>query len=664
MTRRNPSIYGRFRGGPDPLAQRVDAGAGIDEIGKSILGGKSVRDALRDVLRAGSQGRQGLSEMARQIRNQHRQLRESGQMNGLLDELRAMLEQALRAEHAALFPDPSDDARFAEAMLAALPNEVPGAMAELSEYQWRSPEAQQIFQDMQDRLRRDVIDQQFAGLSQSVQNLSDPRTQAAMAEMMGDLNQLLDAHREGTATEDDYREFVKKHEEFFPNAPKSLDEFIDELARQSAAMDRMLASMTPDQRAELAEAMQQALSDLGLQDEMSRLQDHLKALRPEFARRRGPALSGDASMGLPAATQALSEMADLESLMSQLGDADAMTDSAQVDLDALERALGRNARDDAAAMQQMQRDLEEQGFLVGDAQSLRLSPKAVRRIGQSALREVFEHINATTRGEHAVARTGASGEPTGAHRRWHFGDDEAIDVVRTVQNASRRRLGLIHKITGSTKPVGTSAATALLAPEDFEVTETETVTRAAVALLIDQSFSMVMNDTWSAAKTMALALQSLTATSYPLDSLQVIGFANLARTIEPMEIPNLEASEIQGTNLQHALMLAGRFLDKHPGSQSIVMVVTDGEPTAHLAADGGWWFDWPSSRETIELTIAQVDAMTKRKVAITWFRLGDDPKLARFLDDMARRNGGKVLATATDRLGDYVISDYVKSRKR
>lgn len=111
-------------------------------------------------------------------------------------------------------------------------------------------------------------------------------------------------------------------------------------------------------------------------------------------------------------------------------------------------------------------------------------------------------------------------------------------------------------------------------------------------------------------------------------------------------------------------MLAGRFLDKHPGSQSIVMVVTDGEPTAHLAADGGWWFDWPSSRETIELTIAQVDAMTKRKVAITWFRLGDDPKLARFLDDMARRNGGKVLATATDRLGDYVISDYVKSRKR
>jgi uncharacterized protein with von Willebrand factor type A (vWA) domain len=175
---------------------------------------------------------------------------------------------------------------------------------------------------------------------------------------------------------------------------------------------------------------------------------------------------------------------------------------------------------------------------------------------------------------------------------------------------------------------------------------------------------MEMNDTWSAAKTMALALQSLTATSYPLDALQVIGFANLARVVDPMEIPDLAASEIQGTNLQHALMLAGRFLDRHPGSQRIVMVVTDGEPTAHLSGDGGWWFDWPPSSETIAETVAQIDAMTRRKVVISWFRLGDEPRLARFLDEMARRNGGKVLAPATDRLGDYVISDYVRTRNR
>ena len=586
--------------------------------------------------------------MMREMRRRHDELRKSGRMDGLLSDLREMLSDALDAERRALFPDPSDDARFAEMMLDALPDDVPRAMQELADYPWRSDEARQIYQNMQDRLRRDVIDQQFAGLSRSVENMSDPAAQAAMAEMMRDLNDLLDAHREGRATDEDYQEFLDKHRDFFPDAPETLDEFIDEMARQSAAMDRMLASMTPEQRAELAEAMQQALSDMGLQDQMARLQENLQALRPEFSRSRGPALTGESSLGLPDATRALAEMADLEALSGQMTDADEMADLGQIDAETLERALGRSARDDLEAMQQMQRELEEQGFLMGEGDSLRLSPKAVRRIARTALRAVFDQIQAHDRGDHGMRRTGASGEATGTHRDWRFGDEESIDVVRTLQNATRRRLA-----TG-----GGSA----LDPDDFAVAETETVTRAAVALLVDQSFSMVVNDTWSAAKTMALALHSLTSTSFPLDALQVIGFANMARVVDPMEIPNLQASEIQGTNLQHALMLAGRFLDRHPGAERIVMVVTDGEPTAHLSPDGGWWFDWPPTHETIAQTVAQVDAMTRRRVAISWFRLGDEPRLARFLDQMARRNGGRVLAPSTDRLGEYVISDYVRAR--
>lgn len=649
MSKRRPSIYGPFRGGPDPLAPLVDAGAGIDEIGERILAGQSVQDALRDLMRSGSKDRQGLEQMYNKIRDQYNKLRNSGPMNSLLEDLRKMLDDALEAERGALFPDPSDDARFSEAILDALADDVPGAMKELDNYQWRSPLAQQIYEEMKDRLRRDVIDQQFAGMSQSLKDMASPENKAALAQMMQDLNQLLSDHREGKATEEQYKDFIDKHQSFFPEAPATLDEFIDDLARQSAAMDRMLASMSPEQRAELAESMQQALADMGVEDEMAQLQDHLKSLRPEFSRRRGTPLDGEGSLGLPQATQALAQMGDLESLVSQISDADQMGDPSSIDLDLLERAMGRSARDELEAMQQLQKDLKEQGFLVQEADTLRLSAKAIRRIGQSALREVFKNLDSTARGEHEMHKAGKSGEATGTHRRWSFGDDGVIDVVRTVQNATQRRLA-----TGDTS---------ILHPDDFDVAETENMTKAAVVLLVDQSYSMLMNETWGAAKTMALALHSLSSTKYPLDALQVIGFSNLARVVNPMEIPDLEASQRPGTNLQHALMLAGKFLDKHPGSQRIVMVVTDGEPTAHLIGSSDWWFNWPPDYETIKLTVEAIDEMTRRKVAITWFRLGDDPGLAQFLDNMARRNGGKVLATNPDRLGDYVISDYVNTRK-
>jgi uncharacterized protein with von Willebrand factor type A (vWA) domain len=639
------SRYGRFHGGPDPLAARIDAGSAVDELGRRILRGESIREALDNLMRRGMQGRQGLSELSRKLSQRRKELSNAGRLDGLLTDLRAMLDEAMDAERRELFPDPSDDARFREAVLDNVPEDVGRAIRELGAYDWRSPEAREIFDRVNERLRRDVIDQQFASMSQSMQSLADPAAQQRMREMMQDLNSLLERHREGAASEEDYEQFIDRHRDFFPDAPATLEEFIDELARQAAAMQRMLDSLSPEQRAELADAMQQALSDMGLQEQMAQLQQNLQAMRPEFSWSGRQSMSGSDPLGLPDATRALAELSDLESLDSQLGDAMDAGDLDAIDEAALERALGRSARDDLEAMRQMQRELVDQGYLTGD--TLRLSPKAIRRIGRTALRAVFSSIEGTERGGHDMHRGGSSGEPTGSHRPWAFGDEEAIDVVRTVQNASRRRAA-----SGGPR----------LHPDDFEVQQTETVTRAAVALLIDQSFSMAVNDTWGAAKTLALALHSLTATSYPLDALQVIAFANVARVVDPMDVPDLEASYVQGTNLQHALMLAGRFLDRHPGAQRIVMVVTDGEPTAHLLAKGDWWFEWPPSSETLAETVAQVDRMTRRRVPITWFRLGDEPRLARFLDSMARRNGGRVLAPSADRLGDYVISDYVRTR--
>jgi uncharacterized protein with von Willebrand factor type A (vWA) domain len=642
--------YGAFHGGPDPLAARPDAAAGVDELARRILDGQSVAEALRDLLRSGTQGRQGLQAMAQRIRERRRQLEQSGRMDGLLEDLRELRDRALEAERRELFPDPSDDARFREALLDAVPDDIGRSVRELADYDWRSDEARAAFDELRERLQRDVVDQQFRDLTRGVDSMSSPEARAALKEMMADLNQLLDKHRRGEDVADDYREFVDKHRDFFPDAPETIEEFIDELARRAAAMQRMLDSMSPEQRAELQSAMEAALSDLDLQAEMSALQDSLRALRPEFGWSGRQRMDGDERLGLPQATDALAELADLEQLAEDLGDGFARSDLETIDEEAVERALGRQARDDLAALRELQRELERQGYLLNDGETLQLSPKAIRRIGRTALRAVFDSLDGSEQGTHEIRRSGAAGEPTGSSRPWTFGDEQPIDVVRTLRNAVSRRLA-----SGETST--------RLRAEDFEVQETETMTRAAVALLVDQSFSMMVNDTWREAKTMALALHSLASTAYPLDALQVIAFANVARVVHPHELPNLEASHVQGTNLQHALMLAGQFLDRHPGAQRIVMVVTDGEPTAHLLPDGQGWFTWPPSSETIDQTVAQVDRMTRRRVPISWFRLGDEPGLARFLDAMARRNGGRVLAVSGERLGDYVVTDYVRARR-
>ena len=641
--------YGSFHDGPDPLAAPVDAGGGVDEIGRRLLDGQSLADAFRDMFRDGLQNRDGLRDMFRKAQQRRKELENSGRMDGLLTDLRQLLDDALTQERAALFPDPSDDARFREAMLDTVPDEIGRAVQQLSNYDWQSPQARQSFDQLKDRLQRDVLDQQFKNMTQSMKQMNTPESKAAMKEMMQDLNAMLEKHRQGEDASDDYEAFKEKHKDFFPEAPETLSEFIDELARQAAAMQRMMDSLSPEQRAELAEAMAEALADMGLQDEMSRLQENLQTMRPEFSWSGQQRMGGDEPLGLPDATQALAELADLESIMDQLSDSDARANLDNIDEAAVARALGRQAVDDLRAMREIQKQLEDEGFLQRDGDRLELTPKAVRRIGQTALREVFSSLDASSRGDHSVHRTGAAGEITGMTRPWQFGDEQPIDVVKTVRNAVNRK-------------IMSNSATLSLSAEDFEVHETETRTRAAVALLIDQSFSMVMSDTWRSAKTMALALHALAQTAYPLDALEIISFANIAQVVKPHELPDLEASYIQGTNLHHALMLAGRFLDKHHGAQRVVMVVTDGEPTAHIDDEGYSNFSWPPSDETIALTVAQVDLMTRRRVPISWFRLGDDPSLERFLDQMARRNGGRVLASSGERLGDYVVSDYVRAR--
>jgi uncharacterized protein with von Willebrand factor type A (vWA) domain len=643
--------YGPYHDGPDPLAPPYDVREALDAMGDAVLDGTSADEALRNMLRWGPPGssRSGLEDLLRQVRDRRRELRERGRLDGTLEEARALLDTAIGQERAELFPDPSDDARMREAELDSLPNDTARAIRRLSDYQWRSEAARQTFEKLKDMLRREVLDSQFKGMRDALAN-QDAQTMARVRDMMSALNEMLEKDARGEHTQQDFDRFMEEYGEFFPEQPRNLEELVDHLARRAAAMQRLLASLTPEQREELANLMAQAMEDAGLALEMTRLGGALQARRPDLDWGSSESMSGEDPMGMSDATSALAELSDLAELESALRQDYPGARLDDIDEEAVRRALGRRAVDDLTALRRIEAELERQGYLRRKGGSLELTPKAVRRLGETALRRVFAKLQDGRRGDHDQRDAGQAGELTGASRAWRFGDEQPLDVVRTVSNALRRGAG------------PDSSGVVRLEVDDFEVQETERRTSAAVCLLVDLSYSMVLRGTWGVAKQTALALHSLVTTAYPQDAIQIIGFSNYARVLHTTEMAGLEWDMVQGTNLHHALMIAGRHLDKHPDFDPIVLVVTDGEPTAHLRRDGRSVFDYPPSPETLELTIAEVDKMTRRGATLNVFMLAEDPRLVDFVELVARRNGGRVFAPAPDRLGEYIVSDYLRTR--
>src|SRR5688500_18658990 len=646
--------YSRWHGGADPLAPPYDLGTAVDEIGDSVLGGSGVREALRELLRRGMDGRRGLDELRRSVRERLRQARTAGRMDGTLQEVRELLDRALTAERRELFPDPDDSARLAEAELDALPDDTAGAVRALKDYPWRSPEARENYERIQDLLRREVLDSSFASMKTALENAGTQDMQA-VKDMVADLSALIDAHNRGEDTDERFREFMDKHGQFFPDDPQSVEELIDSLARRAAAQERMMAGLSADQRAELSDLMARAMADMGLASEMAHLSDALRQARPDLPwGQRGQVPDGEPSLGLGDATSAVAELADLEALSSQLSQGYAGASLADIDEELLERALGRPAVDDLAALRQLEQELERQGYLNRSDGRVELSPKAVRRLGATALRRVFAKLDASGRGEHDVADAGAAGELTGSSREWHFGDEQPLDVVRTVKNAVLRTAG---------SPRAEGERKVRIAVEDFEVVETERRTGAAVALLVDLSYSMALRGTWGAAKSTAMALHSLVTTRFPQDAIQIIGFSSTAQVLRPETLAELSVDTLQGTNLQHGLMLARRLLAHHRDAEPVVLGVTDGEPTAHLEDDGPPLLCGPPMPGTIARTVAEVQRVARTGATVNVFALDPDPGLVRFVHDLTQRAGGRVVQPDPERLGEYVVADYLRTRR-
>jgi uncharacterized protein with von Willebrand factor type A (vWA) domain len=633
------------------MAPPIDLRDALDEIGQDVMGGASPRSALEEMLRRGTRNTAGLDELTRRVWQRRSEIQRTHRLDGTLQEVQRLLNEALDAERRALFPDPSDDARLQEAELDALPPGTAAAVRELADYEWRSEQGRENYEQIRDLLGREMLESRFEGMKDALQNTS-PEDVERVNQMLSDLNALLDAHARGLDdVQERFDEFMQRHGEFFPENPRNVEELIDALAARAAAAQRMLNSMSEEQRGELAGLAQQAFGDPRIAQQLSNLDSQLRSLRPGEDWTSSARFRGQDPLGLGEGAQAMADLAELDALAEQLAQSYPGARLEDIDLEAMERQLGEDAGVDAQRLSELERELRRQGlFERAPDGSLRLSPKALRRLGETALADVVNSLRGKT-GQREQESAGAAGEPTGSSRPWQFGDMQPWEVSRTVRNAVLRT-------------ASTGGSRVRLDVSDVEVVETEHRSRAAVALLVDTSWSMVQEDRWLPMKRTALALHQLISTRFRNDALQLISFGRYAMPVELEELVGLEGVWEQGTNAHHALLLAGRHLRRHPDAQPVVLMVTDGEPTAHLEPDGEAIFDYPPQPATLYKTLSEVDRLAKLGASVTVFRLGDEPRLEAFVDLIARRSGGRVVAPDVDGLGAAVVGDYLRTRRR
>jgi len=653
--RRRRSRYGRFAGGPDPLAPPVDLAEALKSVSDDVMAGYSPEGALREYLRRGGREQRGLDDLARDVHRKRQELLRNHRLDGTLEEVKKLLDEAVLEERKQLARDATmddGDRALREMTLDSLPNSTAAAVNSLSSYDWQSSDAKDAFEKIKDLLGRELLDQRFAGMKEALENATDEDRQA-VSEMLQDLNQLLDAHRRGEDTAQMMRDFMDKHGQFFPENPETVEELIDALAERAAAAQRMMRSMSQEQRDELMALSAQAFGSSDLMQQLNQLDANLQALRPGEDWGGQESFSGDEGLGLGDGTGVLQDLAELESLAEQLGQGYGGAHMEDVDVDALARQLGDEAAISARRLAEIERELRSSGLLrrMPDG-SLRLSPAAMRRLGKSLLADAAKQLSGRM-GSRDTRLAGAAGEQTGASREWQFGDTEPWDVTRTVTNAVRRT------VTEGGDPNGGMR----IDVRDVEVTETEARTQSAVALLVDVSYSMAAEGRWVPMKRTALALHHLVSTRYRGDRLELVTFGYLAQTMDIDELTGLSAVREQGTNLHHGLLLAEKFFREHSSMQPVLLVVTDGEPTAHLQAEGRPWFAYPPDQETLRLTITALDRVARRGTQVTFFRLGDDPGLARFMGTLAERVGGRVVAPDLDELGAAVVDSYLRSRR-
>ena len=657
-----------------------DADDVLEALSDDILAEGDIRRALQRLMQRGMRGTRGgdvpgLRRIVEQLRERRAAELERSHLDGVLDKVaerlaaiveqeRAGIERRIHeAEQRALDAAPGEaqeQARLAEQVLNraaqqrrdrldGLPQDLAGRLSALRDYEFMDAGARDAFNALTDELRQQLLQPFFQGLKEGVAGIS-PEDLDGVRAMVRDLNRLLEKHASGSDTRPDFDAFMARHGHYFPPGIENVDQLIDHLHRQASRMASLMASLSPEMRSELQTMMDELLRDDRLRWDMARLAGTLQALRPDQSFGEPYPFSGDEPLGLPEALAAIDRQQRFDAMEEELlaaRDPDALE---QIDADALRDLGGDDATGDLEQLQALTRALEEAGYLErGDGQ-LELTPRAARKLGMRALTDIFSRLRRESLGGHPLPSAGSGGEQTDETKSFEYGDAFAVDLNRTLFNAMARR--------GPGTPV-------LLTPDDFEVHRSEEATVSSTVLLLDMSRSMLLRGCSTAAKRVAMALHTLIHTKYPRDRLYVVGFAYYARQIKPEAIATLSPYEFEyGTNLQHALIIARQLLGRRSGGNKEIVVITDGEPTAHIA-NGQVEFAYPPTMRTMQSTLREVGRATREGIVINTFMLERSRYLSEFVDLMSRINRGRAFYVEPEHLGEYVLVDYVsKKRKR
>ena len=636
--------YSRWDDTQDPFGPELSAGELLDELSDDALSGLGIEGALSRLLRRGMRGSfDGLDALRARLRERRAREQASLDLAGPLEELRDRLDDIVDRERSTLSFRAEDDARMREAFLDALPPDVPGRVGELSDYRFADAEAQAAFDELLEHIREQVMGAYFRSMAEGLRSMS-PEDLARFRDMLAELNRMIEQRERGEPY--DFEGFMQRHGDFFPGNPQTLDELLEQMAARMAAMSRLLASLSPEERAELRALAEQVLQDMDLAFEVDRLGSNLASAFPDLGWGEPALAGGDEPRPLSATIDAMERLHDLEELDRSLRGDYPGASIDDVDEDVLRQALGEAAVRDVRRLKEIERALERAGLVSRERGRLEVTPKGARSMGERALVRVFEELRRDREGVHEAREAGGLAEPTGATRPWRFGDAGQIAVQRSVFNAVVR---------------GGPGARVRLEPDDLELLEAEQRTEAATALLLDLSFSMPLRGHDVHAKRMALALHALIEGRYPHDTLYLIGFSDYARRMQARELAAAGWERVYGTNMHHAFHLAGRLLAQHPRATRQVIMVTDGEPTAHLEGERAR-FAWPPIPKTIRLTLAEATKLSRSGVTLNVFMLEDSPGLIGFMERLAELTAGRVFLMDDRELGSFVLRDFVRRR--